>query len=131
MGESKASERLSIGQRCTAVLPVLLERHGDVLIIDQPEDHLDNAFVTSTLVESLRKRPLGHQVVLSSHNANIPVLGEADRVIYMTSNGRRGYYEHAGQLEERQVVDAITSVMEGGTEAFSRRAEFYSEHGHA
>ena len=49
----KASERLSIGQRCTVVLPVLLGHHGDPLVLDQPEDHLDNAFIASTLVPAL------------------------------------------------------------------------------
>lgn len=127
----KRSGELSIGQRCTAVLPVLLQRHGDVLVIDQPEDHLDNAFVTSTLVESLRHRPGGDQVVLASHNANVPVLGEADRVVHMESDGRRGFVVHAGALDELETVKAVTDVMEGGAEAFQRRAEFYERYGPA
>jgi len=122
----KPSDELSIGQRCTAVLPLLLERHGDLLVIDQPEDHLDNAFVTSTLVESLRNRPSGDQVILSSHNANVPVLGDADRVVHLSSDGKRGFVSHAGQLEDREIVKAVTDVMEGGPEAFRLRAEFYA-----
>lgn len=125
----KPSGELSIGQRCTAVLPLLLQRHGDVLVIDQPEDHLDNAFVTSTLVGSLRSRPAGDQVILASHNANVPVLGEADRVIHMDSDGRRGFIVHAGALDDPQTVKAVSDVMEGGAEAFRRRAEFYERHG--
>ena len=74
----KESDNLSIGQRCTVVLPVLLSGHGELLIIDQPEDHLDNAFITDTLVERLRERQPGDQFILASHNANIPVLGEAE-----------------------------------------------------
>ncbi len=131
VGQFKPSATLSIGQRCTAVLPVLLEQHGDLLIIDQPEDHLDNAFVTSTLVEALRSRPKNHQVILSSHNANVPVLGEADRVIHLDSNGRRGFVAHAGSLDDPETVQAVTDVMEGGAEAFQRRADFYRLHGHA
>ena len=131
VGKPKPSDELSIGQRCTAVLPVLLERHGDVLIIDQPEDHLDNAFVTSTLVESLRNRQENHQLILSSHNANVPVLGNADRVVHMSSDGNRGFVEHVGELDELGTVRAVTDVMEGGADAFRRRSEFYEQHGYA
>ena len=121
----KDSDHLSIGQRCTVVLPILFTGHGELLIIDQPEDHLDNAFITETLVERLRERQAGDQFILASHNANIPVLGEADRVIRLGSDGRRGFIEHAGKLDEPATVKAITSVMEGGVEAFERRAMFY------
>ena len=124
--EYKEFGNLSIGQRCTVVLPVLLSGHGELLIIDQPEDHLDNAFITETLVERLHKRQEGDQFILASHNANIPVLGEADLVVRLGSDGRRGFVEHAGQLDVPETVKAITSVMEGGVEAFKRRAVFYS-----
>ncbi len=121
----KDSDNLSIGQRCTVVLPVLFTGHGELLIIDQPEDHLDNAFITETLVERLRERQAGDQFILASHNANIPVLGEADLVVRLGSDGRRGFVEHAGQLDALATVKAITSVMEGGVKAFERRALFY------
>jgi hypothetical protein len=52
-------------------------------------------------------------------------LGEAERVLLLASTGRRGFISVAGALEDRAVVDAITSVMEGGKEAFARRAKFY------
>lgn len=121
----KGSDNLSIGQRCTVVLPVLLSGSGELLIIDQPEDHLDNAFITETLVERLRDRQPSDQFILASHNANIPVLGEADFVVRLGSDGRRGFVEHAGELDAPATVRAITSVMEGGVEAFERRAAFY------
>ena len=107
----KESDNLSIGQRCTVVLPVLLSRHGEVLMIDQPEDHLDNAFITETLVERLRERQAVDQFILASHNANIPVLGEADLLVRLGSDGRRGFVEHAGELNDPATVRAITSVM--------------------
>ena len=121
----KESESLSIGQRCTVVLPILLSGHGELLIIDQPEDHLDNAFITETLVERLRERQIGDQFILASHNANIPVLGEADRVVRLGSDGRRGFVKQVGDLDDLEIVMAITDVMEGGVEAFERRAKFY------
>ena len=54
--EYKSTDRLSIGQRCTVILPMLLAADGATLVVDQPEDHLDNAYVTTTLVERLRSR---------------------------------------------------------------------------
>ena len=122
----KPTGGLSIGQRCTVVLSVLLQAHLPTLIVDQPEDHLDNSFVTNTLVGTLRSRLPSDQMIFVSHNANIPVLGEADRVVLMGSDGRRAFVLHEGKLDEEESVRAVTSVMEGGLEAFQRRAEFYS-----
>lgn len=127
--EYKSSERLSIGQRCTVVLPVLLGHHGDPLVLDQPEDHLDNAFITSTLVAALKRRADTDQFIFTSHNANIPVLGDAERVIVMDSDGDRGFAVHQGALEERDIVTSVTNIMEGGLEAFAARAAFYTHEG--
>lgn len=121
----KTSDRLSIGQRCTVVLPVLLGHHGDPLLIDQPEDHLDNAFIASTLVPALRRRTSPDQFIFASHNANIPVLGNADRIIVMDSDGDRGYVRQSGPLDAHEIVQSVTQIMEGGPEAFSARARFY------
>lgn len=123
----KSSDRLSIGQRCTVVLPVLLGQHGDPLLVDQPEDHLDNAFIASTLVSALRRRQPEDQFIFTSHNANIPVLGEANRIIVMDSDGDRGYVAAAGSLDDPAIVEAVTRIMEGGEEAFAVRANFYAE----
>lgn len=125
--EYKATDRLSIGQRCTVVLPVLLAQHGDPLLVDQPEDHLDNAFIASTLVPALRRRGPDDQFIFTSHNANIPVLGEADRVIVMDSDGDRGYVAAAGPIDDPAIVEAVTRIMEGGQDAFAARADFYSK----
>lgn len=121
----KDSESVSIGQRCTTVLPVLLAQHGGILLVDQPEDHLDNSFITGTVVSSVRDRHAADQLIFVSHNANIPVLGGADMVVVMESDGKRGFVAHTGTLDDAHSVKAISDVMEGGAEAFSRRAEFY------
>lgn len=123
----KASERLSIGQRCTVVLPMLLGANADPLLIDQPEDHLDNAFIADTLVSALRQRSATDQFIFSSHNANIPVLADADLVVVMESDGRRGFVSSAGPLHDPPIVSAVTSIMEGGAEAFERRSRFYTQ----
>lgn len=125
--EYKPTDRLSIGQRCTVILPVLLGQHGDPLLVDQPEDHLDNAFIADTLVAALKRRAPDDQFIFTSHNANIPVLGEADQVIVMDSDGDRGFVPIAGPLDDPEVVDAINRILEGGKEAFEKRSHFYAQ----
>jgi len=126
--EYKDVADLSAGQRCTVILPIVLQHHDRVLVIDQPEDHIDNAFIAETLIKSLLSRPPGAQIIVSTHNANIPVLGQANLVVHMVSDGRNGSINVAESLDDPRSVHAITTVMEGGLEAFESRASFYSAH---
>lgn len=119
---------LSAGQRCTVILSIVLQHHERTLIIDQPEDHLDNSFITQTIIKALLGRKGDGQVILSTHNANIPVLGEAELVIEMTSDGRNGFVQVCKPLDDPEAIEAITNVMEGGAEAFAARAHFYASH---
>lgn len=125
-GVYKNVEELSIGQRCTVALSVILENPNRVLIIDQPEDHLDNEFIARTLIKSIQQRALKSQTILSSHNANIPVLGNARNVVNLDSNGRKGFVKFFGSTEDKHIKNVIESIMEGGKEAFQQRSEFYS-----
>ncbi len=126
--EYKRLVDLSTGQRCTVVLPLILEHADRILVIDQPEDHIDNAFIVDTLIKSILRRSTSSQVIVLTHNANIPVLGEAQLVVQLASDGRRGYVEHADALDAPEIVQAIFTLMEGGEEAFKRRASFYAKH---
>ncbi|MGO4397961.1 hypothetical protein [Achromobacter sp. PAB15] len=116
---------LSTGQRCTVVLPILLSHRNRMLIVDQPEDHIDNAFIAGTLIRSIHDSAGSGQVLFSTHNPNIPVLGGAQTVVQMGSDGKRGYALNRGPLHAPQIISAISSVMEGGAEAFAYRANFY------
>lgn len=118
---------LSMGQRCTAVLPIVLSHEERIIILDQPEDHLDNAFVVGTLVKAISARTKGAQTVIATHNANIPVLGEAEAVLHLDSDGSRCFVRASGPVDNPRIVDAITTIMEGGREAFGRRAAFYAQ----
>lgn len=125
----KSTDFLSMGQRCTAVLPIVLQHNERIIVLDQPEDHLDNAFVVGTLVKAVRARGGSAQTIIATHNPNIPVLGNADLVVHLDSDGDRCFVQVAGALESVDVVNSITSIMEGGREAFERRAAFYAESG--
>lgn len=124
----KDISELSTGQRCTVVLPIVLRHTERMLIVDQPEDHIDNAFIADTLIQAVLARDPNGQIIFTSHNANIPVLGNANHVIQLGSDGKRGFALAASGLETPAVVNAITSVMEGGLQAFERRRSFYSRH---
>ena len=115
---------LSTGQRCTVILPIILSHSNKVIIVDQPEDHIDNAFITSTLIKSLKNNK-NNQIIFSTHNPNIPVLGEAINIIHLESDGVNGYVKASGSLYDEEIIDSISTVMEGGKAAFAKRAEFY------
>ncbi len=119
----KNAAGLSTGQRCTVILPILLLESERPLLIDQPEDNLDNAFVYDTIVKSLREAKGGRQLIFVTHNPNIPVLGEAERVFVFASDGRRGTVTRAGPVDE--VKGEIEHLLEGGAEAFRLRMRKY------
>ncbi|RUO71641.1 AAA family ATPase [Idiomarina ramblicola] len=123
--EPKDFSQLSTGQRCTVILPIILQHTHSTLIVDQPEDHIDNAFIVETLISALKSREGLGQTIVTTHNANIPVLGEASQVMELHSDGTRGHISTCGALSSSTVVEAISTVMEGGREAFRLRAKFY------
>jgi ABC-type cobalamin/Fe3+-siderophores transport system ATPase subunit len=123
----KDFSELSTGQRCTVILPLVLEHKDTVLIVDQPEDHIDNAFIVETLISAIVRRSGQGQVIVTTHNANVPVLGNASEVIHLNSDGTRGYIVSEGTLDNPEIIEAISKVMEGGRDAFRRRASFYEQ----
>jgi energy-coupling factor transporter ATP-binding protein EcfA2 len=125
----KSIDELSTGQKCAVVLPIVLSEQLRTLILDQPEDHLDNAFLVTNVIGGLdSRRQSGAQTIIATHNANIPVLGEAENVIVLTSDGQAGTVAIQGPFDTDTIVDNITRLMEGGREAFARRSAFYAQH---
>lgn len=119
----KESTHLSTGQRCTTILPILLTQSERPLLVDQPEDNLDNAFVYETIVQALQTIKGTRQVVFVTHNPNIPVLGEAERVFVFSSDGQHSTLKQVGTVDECRVQ--IENILEGGREAFLKRKDRY------
>jgi energy-coupling factor transporter ATP-binding protein EcfA2 len=119
----KESTHLSTGQRCTTILPILLTQSERPLLIDQPEDNLDNAFVYETIVRALQTIKGARQVIFVTHNPNIPVLGEAERVFVFSSDGQHSTLKQVGTVDECRVQ--IENILEGGREAFLKRKDRY------
>lgn len=119
----KESTELSKGQKCTAILPILLLERDHPLLIDQPEDNLDNRFIFQTIVEGIRRVKGRRQLIFVTHNPNIPVLGDAEVVAVLESDGRRSKLVEIGSVDECQ--GKIVELLEGGEEAFKLRQSRY------
>lgn len=123
VGTYKPTSTLSTGQKCTAILPILLLDSDSPLLIDQPEDNLDNSFVYGTIVESIRTVKPKRQLIFVTHNPNIPVLGEADRIFVLESDGNKATKRNSGDVDHCK--DDIVTLLEGGKEAFVQRKNRY------
>ncbi|HJX23220.1 MAG TPA: AAA family ATPase, partial [Candidatus Bathyarchaeia archaeon] len=124
-------DRLSIGQRATAILLLLFALEGRVLVLDQPEDDLDNRFIYEDIVKILREQKgLGaehrrRQIIAATHNANIPVIGDAELVLTLEARDGRAHVVGRASIDDSQTRSLVKTIMEGGEEAFRRRAEKY------
>ena len=121
-GSHRPLEKLSGGQRVNLLLSLLLETNDErPLVIDQPEDELDNRFLFETMLPAL-KRLKGHrQIIVATHNANIVVNGDADQVIQLEATADRGHVSRSGAIEDPAIRDAIVQTVDGGDEAFRLR----------
>ena len=118
----KSIELASAGQASAAILSFLLAHGDEPMLLDQPEDDLDNALVSELVVAQLRKNKLRRQLIVVTHNANIVVNGDAaELVLTMGFAGGQIQLSSSGGLQEAQVREDICRVMEGGKEAFRQR----------
>lgn len=120
----KDSQSLSTGQKCTVILPLLLLDSDNPLLVDQPEDNLDNRFIFEAVVDSIRKVKTRRQMIFVTHNPNIPVLGDAERVFVLDSNGASARKANEGSVEQCK-MDIVT-LLEGGEDAFKARKHRYA-----
>lgn len=119
------SGSLSEGQRNTLLLNLILSRGDGPLVVDQPEDELDSSFIYKTLVKDLRAVKLRRQLIIATHNANLPVNGDADLVYALEAREGRGKMLAQGGLDQASVVGAVLDIMEGSQQAFRLRREKY------
>ena len=123
----RALDRLSTGQQCTAILHLLLLDNQDPLIMDQPEDNLDNAFIAERIVQELRSAKTERQFLFATHNANIPVFGDAEWIGLCTASEEQAVMpvDAQGSIDIPVIRDQVASILEGGKEAFMQRKEKY------
>ena len=111
----------SPGQQTAALLAFVLGYGSEPIILDQPEDDLDNTLIYELLVSRLRETKTKRQVIVVTHNPNIVVHGDAELVLSLKASKGQSSIDCKGGLQERDVRDVICSVMEGGREAFESR----------
>ena len=118
---------LSVGEKCSAILSIALLSKGKPLVIDQPEDDLDHAFIIDSIVESIRNAKSDRQIIAATHNPNIPVLGDAEMVFRVARKVGEDAcrIQNSGGLELPVVTEEVQS-LEGGADAFERRRQRYS-----
>jgi len=129
-GKLRDLGKLSMGQKATALLLLVFAQGGRPLVLDQPEEDLDNRFVYDDVVLLLRAEkgivdPRRRQIIVATHNANIPVNGNAELVLSLADEGGRCAVRTRGSIDDATVRSEIRTILEGGADAFRRRAEKY------
>ncbi|MBR9676788.1 hypothetical protein GOV04_01490 [Candidatus Woesearchaeota archaeon] len=117
-------ESLSMGQRAIVLMQTILAYDDKPLLIDQPEEDLDNKYIYEQLVSALRKAKEKRQVIIASHNANLVVNTDSEQIIIADyKDGEISYT--VGTIENLDTQGKIKSILEGGKEAFEKRKEKY------
>lgn len=121
----KKTDELSTGQRCTTVLPIVFAVSNNPLLIDQPEDNLDNKYISDAIHKIIREQKEKRQLIFITHNPNIPVLSDSEHNVFLNYDDKKSSIEDSGTIEA--VKENILTLLEGGKEAFEKRMELYGE----
>jgi ABC-type cobalamin/Fe3+-siderophores transport system ATPase subunit len=125
MYRGKALQHHSLGQRASAlILFVLNQQENDLIMIDQPEDDLDNQTIYEDVIKLIQRIKPSVQFIFATHNPNIPVLGDAEQV-HACSFMDDQVSVVTGSVDDAVTQSTIVNIMEGGQEAFNRRKEIY------
>ncbi len=118
----------SLGQKAAAILAFVLSYGTAPLILDQPEDDLDNELIYDLIVKQMRAGKSRRQIIVVTHNPNIVVNGDAELVVAMHDTGGGCTISHLGTLQDASLREAICTIMEGGHEAFDLRYQRIGPH---
>ena len=123
----RAIDQLSAGQRCTAIFPLLLKLQKGPLIVDQPEDNLDNRHIADTIAPALLEDKRTRQIAFTSHNANLVVLTDAEQIALFDSDGSRGEVSARGFLctSTSSITKHVIATLGGGHSALRLRYQKY------
>jgi len=117
-------DKLSMGQKGTVLLKLFLAEGDYPLIVDQPEESLDNKFIYDELVNAFREAKKKRQVLIATNNANLVVNTDAEQIIIAEFENNKIRYK-LGTIEDLKLREDIMPILEGGKEAFRRREEKY------
>ena len=114
-------EQGSPGQKTAALLAFILSYGSDPLLLDQPEDDLDNELIYELVVQQLKQIKTKRQVIVATHNANIVVNGDAEMVLPLKIKKGKTVVKNPASIQEKQVRESICNILEGGIQAFKMR----------
>lgn len=116
----------SVGQRSSAILLlILMQKENDLIIIDQPEDDLDNKVIYEEIITEIKSNKIDIQFIFATHNANIPVLGDSEQIIAV-ENIDEEINTIIGSIDNIEIQSQVITIMEGGPQAFNIRKEIYN-----
>jgi len=130
-GQYRSLGHLSVSQGATAVLLLLFGLKSRILVIDQPDDYLDDRFLHEEILQILREQKglkdqsSQRQIILATNDASIPVLGDAELVIPLEARDEHAYVIGQASIDDRSIRELIKATMQGGEEAFQQRADKY------
>lgn len=125
--KGKPLSKHSLGQRASALILFLLaQKDNDILIIDQPEDDLDNQTIYDEVIKEILKLKNEMQFIFATHNANIPVLGDSDHITSCAFADSNAIEIKEGSIDTPTIQKSIVDIMEGGKEAFNKRKNIYN-----
>lgn len=124
--------KLSLGQKVVAMLSFVLgysdfTKDYRPLVIDQPEDNLDNQYIFKNLVNDLRLIRGKRQIIIATHSATVVTNAKAEQVIVMESDGEHGWVADRGYVTEKHIKNHIINYMEGGKESFRHKINVYKD----
>lgn len=124
--KDKDPDRLSVGQRGTFYVCIKLatDPFGSPFVFDQPEDDLDNDFIMRELVPLFKEIKQYRQIIVATHNANLVVNADAEQIVVALNSDENLTYV-SGALEEKEIRDAVCTILEGGADAFLKRESKY------
>jgi len=119
----------SLGQRASAIILFILTlKENDLIIIDQPEDDLDNQTIYADVITELKMLKNKTQFIFATHNANIPVLGDCEQIFaceFLKSAGKDEIKTAVGSIDDPDIQKKVVNIMEGGQDAFNQRKLIY------
>lgn len=115
----KSLSKSSLGVKSVAYLDMLFELEDSILILDQPEDNIDNDYISKYLVPNIKLKKKIKQLIFVTHNPSVAVYGDAFNYIYVENDGKIKYTNYL--IEKNDDKEKLMNILEGGRDSFSNR----------
>ncbi|MDD4188358.1 MAG: hypothetical protein PHX04_06390 [Bacilli bacterium] len=115
----KSLSKSSLGVKSVAYLDMLFELEDSILILDQPEDNIDNDYISKYLVPNIKLKKKIKQLIFVTHNPSVAVYGDAFNYIYVENDGKIKYTNYL--IEKNDDKEKLMNILEGGRGSFSNR----------